>query len=71
MFQDAKYREQYEKNKGRNTFNLDASEFQVKVRHSFFSDFFRFQLKEMAFLTIEVPNYRLIAYLAGFLMNFE
>ena len=37
MFQDAKYREQYEKNKGRNTFNLDASEFQVKVRQSFFT----------------------------------
>ena len=41
MFQDAKYREQYEKNKGRNTFNLDASEFQVKVRHSFFFWFFQ------------------------------
>ena len=29
MFQDLKYHEQYEKNKGRNTFNLDASEFQA------------------------------------------
>jgi hypothetical protein len=29
MLQDLKYREQYEKNKGRNTFNLDANEFQA------------------------------------------